>query len=130
MKTFKSSAGEFLQKFISQRTQYSAIWRDFAFKLRKHFDEWLKHLNGDKFENLKELIVTDRIKQNLPYGIQEAFFNDLPRVKNVDVLLNKLDNYETVRCNLKKKARIEVQKNFFLIQIYASMWENQTISLF
>ena len=59
-------------------------------------------MNLDNFENLIELIETDRIKQTLPYEMQEYFIDELPNAKKVDELVNMLDDYETTRRSFKK----------------------------
>ena len=51
-------------------------------------------MNVDNFENLKELIIADRIKEILPYEIQEHFIDEFPNINKVDKLVNKLDDYE------------------------------------
>ena len=95
---------EYRQKILSHRKQQSANWWDFAFELRNYFDEWIQGMNVDNFENLKELIIADRIKQTLPYEMQKKFFDELPNVKKVDELENKLHDYEATRHSFKKEA--------------------------
>ena len=104
LKRFKLTTEEFRQKFLSHKKQQSANWRDFAFELRSYFDEWIQGMNVDNFENLKELIITDRIKQTLPYEMQEHFIDELPSIKKVHELVNKLDDYEATRRSFKKEA--------------------------
>lgn len=88
------SPEEFRQKFILHQKGFSASWHDFAFKLRKFFEEWVKGFEISKLEELKELMITNQIKQKFSLKMCKHFIDNLPAVKNTDVLVNKLDDYE------------------------------------
>ena len=104
LKRFKFMTEEFRQQFLLHRKQQSANWRDFKFKLRSYFDECIQGMNVYNIKNLKKLIITDRMKQTLPYEMQEQFVYELPNVKKVDELVNKLDDYEAIRRSFEKEA--------------------------
>lgn len=53
----------FRQKFILRKKDPSDTWCDFAFELRNYFEEWIKDLEISDFQRLKELLVTDQVKQ-------------------------------------------------------------------
>lgn len=40
-----------------------------------------------------ELLVTDQIKQKIPRETREHFIEKLPRIKEVNVLVEKLDDF-------------------------------------
>lgn len=65
----------------------------------------------NNFEALKELIVVDQTKQRLPVKMKEHLINDLPKIKNVDILVSKLDAYDAARRDVKaiKKSSYNVE---------------------
>lgn len=56
---------------------------------------------------LKELSITGQIKEKLSLKKSEHFIDDLPEVQSIAVLVNKLDEYETIRSNVKKEIGIQ-----------------------
>ena len=55
-------------------------------------------MNVNNFENLKELNITQQIKQTLVYEMQEHFIDE------PNELVNKLDEYKEIRNSFKKEA--------------------------
>lgn len=58
-------------------------------------------MNMKNFEELTELLITDKIKRNKPPETRECFFQELQRIKEVDVLFEKLDDPDTTRRECK-----------------------------
>lgn len=79
--------------------------------MRNYLEKWIKGLQIFDFQGLKELIVTDQIKRKLPIEIQEHFIDDLPKIKNADAIVNKLDNYEALRQNIN-----QINKNLYRLK--------------
>lgn len=63
-------------------------------------------------------MVTDQINRKLPLVMREHFIDNLSKVKNVDVIVNNLDNYKAARRNVKinrnsynfKNKKLEISK--------------------
>lgn len=51
-------------------------------------------INITTFDELTELLVTDLINRKLPPETWEIFINELPKIKEVDVLVDKLDDFD------------------------------------
>ena len=49
-------------------------------------------------------------KKKLPYGIQLLFTGDLTSIKDTDVLVNKVNNYEAVRQQFKKGYEFKLKQ--------------------
>lgn len=47
------------------------------------------------------MIITDQIKYKVPTEMQDHFIDDLLKIKEADVIVNNLDDYEVARCNIK-----------------------------
>lgn len=114
---FRLSPEQFRQKFFAHRKENSASWRDYAFELNNFLEEWVTGLEISTFDSLKELIVIDQIRRKLPNDIREHFLDDLPKLVKIDDLINKLDDYESARNNLKsafstKHSSPETRKSF------------------
>ncbi|GBM23045.1 hypothetical protein AVEN_67025-1 [Araneus ventricosus] len=86
-------------------------YRDFPFELQNYFEEWVSGLNIETFEDLKELLVTDQLKQKLPPEVRDNFLDDLPKIKSIEELVNELDDYETTRRNVKKEINRNSHEN-------------------
>ncbi|GBN55043.1 hypothetical protein AVEN_105288-1 [Araneus ventricosus] len=51
-------------------------WNDFYFEVRTYLEGWLTELKIDTFEQLKDLIITDKIKKKCPPDYRERFIDD------------------------------------------------------
>lgn len=92
---------------MSHKIALSAFWRDLTPQLKNYFEELTNGMEVSDFEALKKLIVVYQIKQRLPVEMKENFIHDLPKVKNLDVLISELYNYEAARRSIRtinKKA--------------------------
>lgn len=105
---------EFRQQLISHKKDPSAKWHNLAYELRNYLEEWVNGMEINIFEALKELIVVDQIKRNLPVEMKEHFICDLPKIKNVDII-SKLDDYDTARYNVRaiNKSSYNIEGNFY-----------------
>lgn len=102
LKRFKLSTEQFRQKLMTHKKDITSTWRDFAFEMNTFMQEWISGMGIETLEDLKELIVVDQIKRKIPYEVREHFCDELPKIKKVEDLINKLDEYEAARNDLKK----------------------------
>ncbi|GFY12658.1 SCAN box domain-containing protein [Trichonephila clavipes] len=73
---FKLSAEIFWQKFVKHQRNPAQYWRDFVFEITSYFEEWLGGLGVNDFEGLKNLMITDKLKQRVPGDVREQFVDN------------------------------------------------------
>ncbi|GBN29375.1 hypothetical protein AVEN_78152-1 [Araneus ventricosus] len=59
LKRYKLSAEMFSQMFVKHSKNTDGTWKDFVYELRTYFQESIKGLEVDTFEQLCDLILTD-----------------------------------------------------------------------
>ncbi|GFY37363.1 CCHC-type domain-containing protein [Trichonephila inaurata madagascariensis] len=92
----------FRQKFVKHQWNPAQSWRDYVFEVISYFEEWLGGLGVNDFEGLKNLLITDQLKQRVVPGDAREQFADI-WVKSIvpGDLAGKLDEYESVRANVR-----------------------------
>ncbi|GFY67814.1 CCHC-type domain-containing protein [Trichonephila inaurata madagascariensis] len=100
-KRFKLRAEIFQQKFVKHQRNLSQSWRDFVFEITSYFEEWLGGLGINDFEGLKNLTITDLLKGHVPGDVREQIVNNWVKSIVPGDLADKLDEYESVRANVK-----------------------------
>ncbi|GFV85375.1 hypothetical protein TNCV_3772001 [Trichonephila clavipes] len=118
LKRFKLSAEIFRQKFVKHQRNPAQSWRDFVFEITSYFEEWLGGLGVNDFEGLKNLMITDQLKRRVPGDVREQFIDDWVKSIVPGDLADKLDEYESVRANVKgahsndtRKAKLPIESN-------------------
>ncbi|GFS51711.1 CCHC-type domain-containing protein [Trichonephila inaurata madagascariensis] len=101
LKRFKLSAEIFWQKFVKHQWNPVQSWRDFVFEITSYFEEWLGGLGINDFEGLKNLMITDQLKRRAPGDVREQFVDNWVKSIVPGDLADKLDEYESVRANVK-----------------------------
>ncbi|GBM53898.1 hypothetical protein AVEN_93586-1, partial [Araneus ventricosus] len=67
------------------------------------FDEWVNGVKADSFEKLSDLIITDQIKRKVSQEIKDHFIDELSKLNSPDDLVEKLDDYDTLRSTSRSK---------------------------
>ncbi|GFV00461.1 retrovirus-related Pol polyprotein from transposon 412 [Trichonephila clavipes] len=62
LKRFKLSPEVFRQKFVQHQKKSDSTWKDFTFEITNYLDEWLIGLEINTFQDLKDLMVVDQLK--------------------------------------------------------------------
>ncbi|GFW30478.1 retrovirus-related Pol polyprotein from transposon 17.6 [Trichonephila clavipes] len=62
LKRFKLSPEFFRQKFVQHQKKSDSTWKDFTFEITNYLDEWLIGLEINTFQDLKDLMVVDQLK--------------------------------------------------------------------
>lgn len=70
-------------------------WRDFGFQLRTYIYEWARGMNVTNFDESTKLLVTNQMKREIPPETGERFIEELPRIKEVNLSVEKL--YDLIR---------------------------------
>ncbi|GFW88076.1 retrovirus-related Pol polyprotein from transposon 412 [Trichonephila clavipes] len=78
----------------------------FLFELRTFFEGWLKELEIDSFETLKDLIIADQIKKRCPPDYKNNFLDTWEILNDPVVLAEKLDSYENVKLSSQKLTKL------------------------
>ncbi|GBL53256.1 hypothetical protein AVEN_182453-1, partial [Araneus ventricosus] len=102
LKRFKLSPEVFRQKFVHHQKKAEGTWRDFLFEAQNYLEEWLKGMEVDDFEALKDLMIADQMKKRVRGEVQEHFADEWTMIKSSSLLADMLDNYEMVRKPKKK----------------------------
>ncbi|GBN86865.1 hypothetical protein AVEN_153263-1 [Araneus ventricosus] len=70
---------------------------------RSFFNEWVNGVKADNFEKLSDLIITDQIKRKVSQEIKDHFIDEWSKLNSPDDLVEKLDDYDTLRSTLRSK---------------------------
>ncbi|GFW17414.1 retrovirus-related Pol polyprotein from transposon 297 [Trichonephila clavipes] len=92
--------------FCRHQKQDHSMWKDSFFELRTFFEGWLKELEIDSFETLKDLIIADQIKKRCPPDYKNHFLDTWEILHDPVVLAEKLDSYENVKPFLQKLTKL------------------------
>ncbi|GFW60222.1 SCAN box domain-containing protein [Trichonephila clavipes] len=103
---FKLTADRFRVLFCRHQKQDHSTWKDFFFELRTFFEGWLKELEIDSFETLKDLIIADQIKKRCPPDYKNHFLDTSEILNDHVVLAEKLDSYENVKPSSQKLTKL------------------------
>lgn len=105
-------------------------------------EEWIISLDVSNFEALKELIVvTDLVNQRSAIEMKKYSISDLPKIKNADAFLSKLDDFGIKRLYVKimnrnyhqfddrksKNSEKSNSKPWLLVQIFDALRKQQLI---
>ncbi|GBM36112.1 hypothetical protein AVEN_179108-1 [Araneus ventricosus] len=80
-----------------------STWKNFAYELRSFFNEWVNGVKADSFEKLSDLIITDQIKHKVSQEVKDHFINDWSKLNSPEDLVEKLDDYDTLRSTFRGK---------------------------
>ncbi|GBM16537.1 hypothetical protein AVEN_148915-1 [Araneus ventricosus] len=102
-KRYKLTPEKFRQKFFMHNKNLGSTWKNFAYELRSFFNEWVNGVKADSFEKLSDLIITDQIKRKVSQEIKDHFIDEQSKLNSPDDLVEKLDDYDTLRSTLRSK---------------------------
>ncbi|GBM07784.1 hypothetical protein AVEN_33080-1 [Araneus ventricosus] len=103
LKRYKLTPEKFRQKFFMHNKNLGSTWKNFAYELRCFFNEWVNGVKADSFEKLSDLIITDQIKRKVSQEIKDHFMDEWSKLNSPDDLVEKLDDYDTLRSTLRSK---------------------------
>ncbi|GBO44172.1 hypothetical protein AVEN_8042-1 [Araneus ventricosus] len=103
LKRYKLTPEKFRQKFFIHNKNLGSTWKIFAYELRSFFNEWVNGVEADSFEKLSNLIITDQIKRKVSQEIKDHFIDEWSKLNSSDDLVEKLDDYDTLRSTLRSK---------------------------
>ncbi|GBM04210.1 hypothetical protein AVEN_175290-1 [Araneus ventricosus] len=103
LKRYKLTPEKFRQKFFMHNKNLGSNWKNFAYELRSFFNEWVNGVKADSFEKLSDLIITDQIKRKVSQEIKDHFMDEWSKLNSPDDLVEKLDDYDTLRSTLRSK---------------------------
>ncbi|GBN89749.1 hypothetical protein AVEN_128907-1 [Araneus ventricosus] len=95
LKRYKLTPEKFRQKFFMHNKNLGSTWKNFAYKLRSFFNEWVNGVKADCFEKLSDLIITDQIKRKVSQEIKDNFIDEWFKQNSPDDLVEKLDDDDT-----------------------------------
>ncbi|GBN17763.1 hypothetical protein AVEN_16281-1 [Araneus ventricosus] len=102
LKRYKLTPEKFHQKFFMHNKNLGSTWKNFAYEL-SFFNEWVNGVKADSFEKLSDLIITDQIKRKVSQEVKFHFIDDWSKLNSPDDLVEKLDDYETLRSTFRSK---------------------------
>ena len=103
LQKFQLSAKSFRQKFTRYQRKPKISWKDFSSELKNYFSELLAGIDISTFEDLKDLMVVDRLKKCAKLEIKKHFLDKWLKFKSSDELIELLCNYEDIRKGSLKK---------------------------
>ncbi|GFY28508.1 SCAN box domain-containing protein [Trichonephila clavipes] len=105
LQRFKLTADRFRVLFADTRNRIIPRGK-ISFELRTFFESWLKELEIDSFETLKDLIIADQIKKRCPPDYKNHFLDTWEILNDPVVLAEKLDSYENVKPSSQKLTKL------------------------
>ncbi|GFT09759.1 retrovirus-related Pol polyprotein from transposon 17.6 [Trichonephila clavipes] len=103
LKRFKLSPEKLRQLFISHRKSNERTWQDFFYEIQTYFDGWISGSNVETFDQLRELIIADQIKNSAPYELREHFLDEWSTINSPAEIAETFEEYESVRRTLRPK---------------------------
>ncbi|GBN05866.1 hypothetical protein AVEN_121120-1 [Araneus ventricosus] len=103
LKRYKLTTEKFRQTFFMHNKNLGSTWKNFAYELRSFFNEWVNGVEADSFEKLSDLIITDQIKRKVSQEVKDHFIDDWSKLNLPDDLVEKLDDYDTLRSTFRSK---------------------------
>ncbi|GFW94632.1 SCAN box domain-containing protein [Trichonephila clavipes] len=77
--------------------------RNYAHELNSYFTEWIAELQVKTFEQLKDLLITEQLKYRVPAEVREHFLDDWIKLKTPYELVEKLDEYESIKQSFRRE---------------------------
>ncbi|GBM06411.1 hypothetical protein AVEN_59941-1 [Araneus ventricosus] len=77
--------------------------KKYALEQKKFFNEWVNGVKADLFEKLSDLIITDQLKRKVSQEVKDHLIDDWSKLNSPDDLLEKLEEYETLRSTFRSK---------------------------
>ncbi|GFX65768.1 retrovirus-related Pol polyprotein from transposon 297 [Trichonephila clavipes] len=97
LEEFKLSPEVFRQKFVQHQKKSDSTWKDFTFEITNYLDEWLIGLEINTFQDLKDLMVVDQLKNSANASMKDHFLDNWANLKSATQIAELFDNYEDVR---------------------------------
>ncbi|GFS91747.1 transposon Ty3-I Gag-Pol polyprotein [Trichonephila clavipes] len=83
------------------------------FRISSYFEGWIKELKITTFDQLKSLIIADKIKRKTPANIKEHFLDIWADLDDPLELAEKLDAYDSLRPGMKTVPNQTFKKKEF-----------------
>ncbi|GBM31155.1 hypothetical protein AVEN_109996-1 [Araneus ventricosus] len=103
LKRYKLTPEKIRQRFFMHNKNLGSTWKNFAYELRSFFNEWVNGVKADSFEILRDLIIADKIKRKVSQEVKDHFIDDWSKLNSPDDLVEKLDDYDTLRSTFRSK---------------------------
>ncbi|GBN42172.1 hypothetical protein AVEN_237778-1 [Araneus ventricosus] len=103
LQRFKLSAEKFRQLFSKHQKAPESIWYDFYYELKNYLEGWLNGLNVKTFEQLKDLMLVNKIKKRTSMEFKEHFMNEWTTIISPTEMVKKIEDFEDVRKTIKPK---------------------------
>ncbi|GBO46719.1 Transposon Tf2-8 polyprotein [Araneus ventricosus] len=101
LQRFKLSPEKFRQLFLFHQKDDEKTWQDFQHELQTYFDGWTLGLKVNTYDQLRELIIADQMKEKAPYDLREHFLDEWSTINSPIELAKKFEDYEDVRRTIK-----------------------------
>ncbi|GBN33763.1 Tigger transposable element-derived protein 6 [Araneus ventricosus] len=103
LQRFKFSPEKFRLLFLFHQKDDEKTWQDFQHELQTYFDGWTLGLKVNTYDQLRELIIADQMKEKAPYDLREHFLDEWSTINSPIELAKKFEDYEDVRRTIKPK---------------------------
>ncbi|GBM05171.1 hypothetical protein AVEN_134434-1 [Araneus ventricosus] len=103
LQRFKLNAEKFRQQFNKHQKASESTWYDFYYELKNYLEGWLNGLNVKNFEQLKDLMLVDKIKKRTSMEFKEHFMDEWTTIISPTEMVKKIEYFEDVRKTIKPK---------------------------
>ncbi|GFY28831.1 SCAN box domain-containing protein [Trichonephila clavipes] len=104
LKRFKLSPEKFRQLFVKHQKNPETTWDDFYYELQTYFEGWIAGLGITIFKQLKDLMITDQLKEKAPIEFKEHHLDEWSGIISPVDLTRKIEEYEDARKTFQKKV--------------------------
>ncbi|GBM30394.1 Transposon Ty3-G Gag-Pol polyprotein [Araneus ventricosus] len=108
LQRFKLSPEKFRQLFLFHQKDDEKTWQDFQHELQAYFDGWTLGLKVNTYDQLRELIIADQMKEKAPYDLREHFLDEWSTINSPIELAKKFEDYEDVRRTIKPNSPVQI----------------------
>ncbi|GFU99279.1 SCAN box domain-containing protein [Trichonephila clavipes] len=81
LKRYRLNSEKLKQCFYRHQKSAEKSWRNYAHELNSYFTKWIAELQVKTFEQLKDLLITEKLKYRVPAEVREHFLEDWIKLK-------------------------------------------------
>ncbi|GFY06756.1 retrovirus-related Pol polyprotein from transposon 297 [Trichonephila clavipes] len=92
-------------RFEFHQRRPGILWSDLVFDLRSYLENWLVGMEIKDLKELKELLVTEQLKERAPIEVVDHFIDSWDNFKDPTELVEKLDHFEAGTSQIRGSER-------------------------
>lgn len=94
LKRFLLETEVFKNKFENHQIKTGALLSELVYELRVYLYNCSETVKVKDYESLNELMLTEHVKRNIPFEIEDKFWDEWDEIKTASYLVENSDKYE------------------------------------